>query len=272
MATESFASVAAGAALEAGRLLKRSLDRPLDVCMKTSERDLVTKLDREIELFIRGYLLARFPDHKFFGEETGAAGGAGTIPAEELESAEYVWIVDPIDGTTNVVHGFPFFAVSVALARRGEVVVGVVYDPVREELFAAQKGKGAHLGGRRLSVSNESSLSESLLASGFPHDPRALGWSAAAIGRLAPHVRNIRTGGSAALHLAYVAAGRLTGFFEPGLNPWDVAAGIALVREAGGRATALDGTPYRLTTRGVLATNGNVHGDLECVFRSLEPL
>ena len=176
---------------------------------------------------------------------------------ENVLDSEYVWIVDPIDGTTNFVHGFPFFVVSIALVHRGEVIVGVVYDPSANELFVAEKGKGAYVHGNRMSVSGDEKLRESLVATGFPAEHlEALPRNLAQLQRVAPKVRNIRSSGSAALHLAYVANGRLSGFWEIGLNSWDIAAGALLVQESGGTIGDIDGTPYHIGVRNIIATNG----------------
>jgi myo-inositol-1(or 4)-monophosphatase len=181
-----------------------------------------------------------------------------------MSEAEYLWIVDPIDGTTNFVHGFPFFTVSIALAYKGEVIVGVIYDPSHDELFVAEKGKGAYVKGKRMSVSSETKLIDSLVGSGFPADRSyALPINLKGIEAIAPKVRNIRMAGSAALHLAYVAAGRLSGFWEIGLNSWDIAAGSLLIQEAGGKVTDTEGKPYSLAVRNVMATNKWIHQELQ---------
>ncbi|PDO09965.1 MAG: inositol monophosphatase [Candidatus Reconcilbacillus cellulovorans] len=265
---KSFTAVAVSTAAKAGEWLKTRLGQPTSVQTKSSERDLVTEVDRGTETMIRNLIRTHFPGHAFLGEEGTGAGEPGAVTVEEAAEAEYVWIIDPIDGTTNFIHGFPFFSISLALAYRGEVIVGVIYDPSRDELFVAEKNKGAYVRGRRMSVSRESALGESLLATGFPSRPTDLERSVAAVAHLAPRVRNIRTAGSAALHLAYVAAGRLSGFFEPGLNAWDVAAGVLLVRESGGTVTDMDGRPFRLGTRNIVATNGRVHGELLAALRT----
>lgn len=210
---------------------------------------------------IRNLIMTHFPDHSFLGEEGVEPGPeASTKALHNVKDADYLWIVDPVDGTTNFVHGFPFFSVSIALAHRGEVLVGVVYDPMRDELFVAEKGKGAYVHGRKMSVSDEAALGESLIATGFPPDPHyAQPLNMKGLQALVPQVRNIRSGGSAALHLAYVAAGRLSGFWEIGLNAWDLSAGALLVAESGGKVTDTSGTSYHLGVRNVLATNGHIH-------------
>ncbi|GBF78556.1 putative inositol monophosphatase [Paenibacillus sp. 598K] len=224
----------------------------------------MTEVDKGSEKLIRSLILTHFPDHAFLGEEGVQAGAAASRKAlEEMREEEYLWIVDPIDGTTNFVHGFPFFVVSIALAYRGEVIVGVVYDPSRDELFVAEKGKGAYVHGARMEVSKEQQLSDSLIATGFPADQQtALPINLKGIQAIAPQVRNLRVAGSAALHLAYVAAGRLSGFWEIGLSSWDMAAGTLLVQESGGVVTDTEGAGYHLGVRNVVASNGAVHEEL----------
>ena len=262
---KSFTAAAVSIAARAGEWIKSRAGLYERLETKASASDLVTEVDKGSEALIRNLIKTYFPEHGVLGEEGFFAGGM-TLP-EALEAAgggrEYVWIVDPLDGTTNFVHGFPFYCVSLALAHRGEVVAGVVYDPNRDEMFVAEKGKGAYFRSRRMRVSGEPELSASLLATGLPASRGGvLEGNLAGIAALAPRVRNIRVAGSAALHLAYVACGRLTGFWELALNPWDLAAGVLLVQEAGGRVTDTLGRPYTLETRNVIATNGLVHEEL----------
>lgn len=228
---------------------------------KLSSSDLVTEVDKGSERLIRKLIHTHFPQHSFLGEEGVEPGSDASRQAlQDERDAEYLWIVDPIDGTTNFVHGFPFFCVSIALAYKGEVIVGVIYDPVRDELFIAEKGKGAYVHGKRLAISEESTLAASLIATGFPPDMRgALPLNLKGIQHLAPQVRNIRVAGSAALHLAYLAAGRLSGFWEINLNSWDLAAGALIVQEAGGTVTDDMGQPYHLAVRNIVASNGHIH-------------
>jgi myo-inositol-1(or 4)-monophosphatase len=258
---KSFTAVAVNMASKAGEYMKSKLGQAMNVQVKTSLHDLVTEVDKGTEVLIRNFIRTYFPTHAILGEEGVEPGAEASRQAlEELKDEEYVWIVDPIDGTTNFIHGLPFFSVSIALAHRGEVIVGVVYDPSRDELFVAEKGKGAYVHGKRMNVSTEERLEDSLVATGFPTDrERVLPLALRQIEAVAPKVRNVRSAGSAALHLAYVAAGRLSGFWEANLNSWDIAAGMLLVQEAGGRVTDIDGTPYGLHVRDVAATNGRIH-------------
>jgi myo-inositol-1(or 4)-monophosphatase len=262
--TKSFTVAAINAAAKAGEWIQSKLGAYTNLDLKYSPHDLVTEVDKGSEALIRNLILTHFPQHSFLGEEGVEPGPAASVQAlENMSEAEYLWIVDPIDGTTNYVHGFPFYTISIALAHNGEVIVGVVYDPSRDELFVAEKGKGAYVRGKRMNVAKETKLIDSLLASGLPADRNvSLPINLAGVQALAPKVRNIRIAGSAALHLAYVAAGRLSGFWEIGLNSWDIAAGALLIQEAGGLVTDTIGTPYSLMVRNVLATNGHIHQEL----------
>ncbi|MFB9274930.1 inositol monophosphatase family protein [Cohnella cellulosilytica] len=261
---KSFTAVAVNCAAKAGEWIKSKSGTITQLDTKYSAQDLVTEVDKGAERMIRNLIATHFPDHAFLGEEGVEPGPKASATAlAKVSGAEYLWIVDPVDGTTNYVHGFPFYSVSIALAYRGEVIVGVVYDPSRDELFVAERGKGAYVHGRKMSISAEEKLAESLIATGFPPDPQvALPANLANIRHIAPKVRNLRVAGSAALHLAYVAAGRLSGFWEHNLSAWDVAAGSLLVQEAGGRMSDFGGEPYHLAVRNVLATNGRVHDEL----------
>jgi myo-inositol-1(or 4)-monophosphatase len=262
---KSFTVVAVNTAATAGEWIKSKLGSFSTLDLKYSTHDLVTEVDKGSEAMIRNLILTHFPTHSFLGEEGVEPGPAASAEAlANVSDAEYLWIVDPIDGTTNFVHGFPFFTVSIALAYKGEVIVGVVYDPSRDELFVAEKGKGAYVKGKKMSVSKEDALVDSLVASGFPADHEyALPINLKGIQAIAPKVRNIRVAGSAALHLAYLAAGRLTGFWEIGLNAWDIAAGALLIQEAGGTVSDTIGNPYTLTVRNVMASNGLIHQELQ---------
>ncbi|WP_127580205.1 inositol monophosphatase family protein [Paenibacillus koleovorans] len=263
--SKSYTAVAINTAAKAGEWIKLKLGAHARLDLKSSSQDLVTEVDRGSEALIRNLIKTHFPDHAFLGEEGVGSGPEASVKAlQEAIGEDYLWIVDPIDGTTNFVHGFPFFSVSIALAHRGEVIVGVVYDPIHDELFVAEKGKGAYLKGKPMRVSAEARLSDSLVATGFPAGTHTtLPVNMKGLQSIAPHVRNIRVVGSAALHMAYVAAGRLSGFWEIGLNSWDLAAGALLVKEAGGEVTDTMGRSYSLPVRHVLATNGGIHRELQ---------
>lgn len=262
--SKSFTAVAINTAAKAGEWIQSKMGEISSVGTKVSSHDLVTEVDKGSETLIRNLLQTHFPTHSFLGEEGVEPGQEASRKAlEQVSDAEYLWIVDPIDGTTNYVHGFPFFTVSIALAHKGKIIVGVVYDPSHDELFVAEKGKGAYVKGKRMHVSTEQKLSDSLIATGFPAND-ALSINLVGVQALAPKVRNIRVAGSAALHLAYVAAGRLSGFWEIGLNAWDMAAGTLLIQESGGQVTDTLGNPYALDVRNVLASNGStIHEELQ---------
>lgn len=269
---DRFAGVAEAAAREAGHLIRERIGQAREIGEKTSNVDLVTEVDKQSEAVIRTELLAAFPEHKILGEEGVAPGSEASAEAlNKALSAEYLWIVDPIDGTTNFVHGFPGCSVSIALAYREEVIVGVIYDPLRDEMFTASKEQGAFVNGERIRVSQEDILEVSLLATGFPGDK---GWAREVNLRgmtaLTPMCRNIRAVGSAALHLAYVACGRLSGFWEIDLNAWDLAAGSLLVQEAGGKVTDTEGDDYALHVRHIAASNGNIHNEFIRVLQQAD--
>jgi myo-inositol-1(or 4)-monophosphatase len=215
--------------------------------------DLVTEIDREVEREFRARISARFPDHTVLGEEYEAAGDREAIP-------QYCWVFDPLDGTTNYAHGLPIFCSALALEIDGVPMVAAVYDPSRRELFTAERGRGAWLNGLPLEVSAARQLIDALLCTGFPYtvqqDPAYL------VGLFAEFLkvsRAVRRLGSAAIDLCYVAAGRLDGFWEQKLNPWDISTGALIVEEAGGRVTGTLGQPFRSRDGHVLASNGHIH-------------
>jgi myo-inositol-1(or 4)-monophosphatase len=248
-----FLAVAVDAARSAGKLLREALGGTRRIDYKGHPTNLVTEMDRRSEALIVERLRAAFPDHAILGEEGGARAGR----------SEYRWLIDPLDGTTNYAHGLPLFSVSVALERAGEVVLGVGYDPTREELFVAERGGGATLNGEPLRVSATPVLDESLLVTGFPYDIRSTPeTNLPEYAALSLRSRAVRRLGSAVLDLCYVAAGRFDGFWELRLGPWDMAAGGLMVLEAGGRITDVQGGPWRLDETGAVATNGAIHAEL----------
>jgi myo-inositol-1(or 4)-monophosphatase len=220
--------------------------------------DLVTDFDRRSEALILDRLKRRFPRHDILAEESGAHAAAGAVR----------WIVDPLDGTTNFAHNYPFFAVSIAAESAGELLAGAIYDPVRDELFSASRGGGATLNGAPLRVSNVQRLEDALLVTGFPYDvrerPEA---SLVPFQAFLTRAQGVRRDGSAALNLCYLAAGRFDGFWERGLSPWDMAAGVLLVREAGGQVTDFDGGAFALSARRILASNGPLHAAMSGLLR-----
>jgi myo-inositol-1(or 4)-monophosphatase len=236
---------------EAGALLMSYFRRRIGYEYK-GDVDLVTEADRASEKFITERLQSRWPDFGILGEE-------GT--KSDLE-AEYRWLVDPLDGTTNFAHGFPVFCISIALTRGEELLAGFLYDPTRDEFFSAEHGAGAKLNGQGMHVSQTRTLSESLLGTGFPSHKRHKNPNAHFYHQLTLRSHGLRRAGSAALDLANVAAGRYDGYWEFNLNPWDTAAGVLLVREAGGTVTRFDGSPFLLNSKEVLASNGIIHQEL----------
>ena len=218
--------------------------------------DLVTEIDLRIEREFREMVAARFPDHVVLGEEFEGTGDRDAAPP-------YCWVFDPVDGTTNYAHGLPIFCSSLALEIDGEIAVGAIYDPTRRELFTAERGEGAWLNGRPLRVSTADTLIDSLLVTGFHYgiqrDPEEL---VSLFREFITRARAIRRLGSAALDLAYVAAGRFDGYYESRIQPWDVAAGALIVREAGGHVTTIQGAPFRSRAGSVLASNGRIHAQM----------
>jgi myo-inositol-1(or 4)-monophosphatase len=251
----SFLHSAIRAARDAARIQLAHLGSELEVDTKSSDVDIVTQVDRLCEARIREVLLSDYPDHTVLGEEAGEARG-------RAEGAGFRWIVDPLDGTVNYAHGFPFFCVSIALEIDGRVEVGVVLDGWGDELFTAVAGRGASLNGSPMRVSTETTPKRALLGTGFAYVDDTIHQNLDVFARMLPQVQSIRRPGAAALDLCSVAAGRLDGFWEIGLNPWDVAAGNLIVQEAGGTVTAADGSPYRLGEPTLVASNGHLHGKL----------
>jgi myo-inositol-1(or 4)-monophosphatase len=244
-------ATARDAAREAARVLEEW--RPRFQVREKGRFDLVTDADVSSQRTIRELIGSRYPDHRFLAEEEGASG------LQPDASGPPTWIVDPLDGTTNYVHDCPFYCVSIGLEVAGELVVGVILDPSRQELFEAAKGMGAWLNGRRLHTSNADKLEGALLATGFPPDlrgqERTLEWWR----YFSLRTRSLRRTGSTALNLAYVAAGRFDGYWSFSDHAWDVAAGVVLIREAGGNVTNIDGTPYNPHTPDTLASNAALH-------------
>ncbi len=255
--SRDYVAVAIEAVLEAGAIQKERYGHEIEI-RKKGVIDLVTEVDRACETAILGRLRSVLPDHDIVTEESNLA----------RTGSPCVWFVDPLDGTTNFAHGYPFFCASVALSVEGTVVAGAVYDPLKDELFSAERGAGAHLNGRRLQVSRASDLLESLLVTGFPYDLRDdLHAKLRLFNRFMGHAQAVRRDGAAALDLCYVAAGRVDGFWEERLQPWDMMAGVVLIEEAGGRITRFDGSPVGLRADQVLAAGPALHGEMLEVLR-----
>jgi myo-inositol-1(or 4)-monophosphatase len=223
------------------------------------EYDLVTETDRASEQLIVSRLRSHFPSHSIVAEEGGGGEGA----------SDYRWYVDPLDGTTNFAHGFPVFNVTLALEHAGELVCGVIIDPTRDEVFAAESGAGAYLNGRRIHVSQAARLEDALSATGFPSRKRHQNVNVHFYYQLAMLSHGVRRAGAAAIDLAYVACGRLDLFWEFSLNPWDMAAGVLLVREAGGSVTDMHGGPFNIRGQHVLADNGLLHQETVDLFSGI---
>ena len=240
-------------AREAGRLLAERFGRKIEISNK-SEIDLVTESDLASERLIIDRIRTYYPRHSILAEESGV-----TEARDHDAQSDWRWIIDPLDGTTNYAHGYPCFCVSIGLAHKGKLELGVVYDPIRDEMFAAERGQGASLNGRRISVSPTMNLPAALLCTGFPYDVRQRNEFAKHFASFIMHAQGVRRDGAAALDLAYVAAGRFDGFWEEGLKPWDVAAGALIVEEAGGRITHYDGSAFDIYTAPILASNGLIH-------------
>jgi myo-inositol-1(or 4)-monophosphatase len=275
--SESFIPAMSEIAREAGALLMRYFHQHLKIEYK-GEADLVTAADRASEALIRERILARWPEHDVLGEEQGLSDQGGV----------YRWYVDPLDGTTNFAHGYPVFCVSLGLehqapdqrsaGQRASRIAAVIYDPTRDELFTAEQGKGALLNGETIRVSKTAALKESLLATGFPSQKRHKNPNIFFYHQITLRTHGVRRAGSAALDLCNVACGRYDGFWEFNLNPWDTAAGVLIVEEAGGNVTGFDGSPFELNSRETLASNGLLHeamlAEFQAIFagRGMEPL
>lgn len=254
-----FLEVAVETAIEAGGILLSEFDHPAKISYK-GEVDLVTQADRRSEEAIVGRLRTYFPKHSIVAEEGSGQEG----------DARYRWIVDPLDGTTNFAHGYPCFAVSIGFEEAGELQVGVIYQPITKELFTTSRGEGAYLNQKRIRVSSIDHLSTSLLATGFPSTKRARNPNIHYYWNFTLRSHGVRRDGSAALDLASVACGRFDGFWEFGLHPWDTAAGVLLVREAGGVVTTFSGQPYRPGDNETLASNGRIHAELRQVSAEIQ--
>jgi myo-inositol-1(or 4)-monophosphatase len=270
---DKIAQIGRQAALAAGAVMRQNYLKPHEITMKGAI-DPVTETDFQCQEIIIGMIRQAFPDHGFLAEE-----GSVEQPPPAASAAQEPghpglawdadpppacrWIIDPLDGTVNFAHGYPAFCVSIACEADGVLTYGVIYDPLRDELFEARRGGGASLNGTPIRVSATARLTQALIATGFPYDIRErVPETLARLGRLLGVVQGLRRGGSAALDLCYVACGRLDGFFEENLKPWDTAAGFLIVTEAGGKITTFDGGDYDHYSPNILASNGGLHGEL----------
>ena len=246
-------------AREAGQILLDKFGRKINVSKK-GDINLVTEADLASEKFIIERIKSHYPKHSILAEESGEAVVVGG-------SSQWKWIIDPLDGTTNFAHGYPCFCVTLALEYEEKIVVGVTYDPTRDEMFSAERGNGASLNGRQIRVSDTEKLSEALIVTGFPYDFKQKVNFARHLTDFLFRARGVRRDGSAAIDMAYVACGRFDGFWEEGLNPWDVAAGFLMIEEAGGRVSYYDDTPFRIYQPPICASNGLIHPEMIDVLR-----
>jgi len=244
-----YLEVAEKAAREAGKVLIENLGKVKEIEFK-AKNSLVTEVDKFSEEIIISSIKKHFPSHDYFAEESG----------RHSRESDHVWIIDPLDGTTNYAHAYPFFSVSIALEIEEVVKVGLVYDPVKEELFTAEEGKGSYLNGNPIKVSKSHAIEHSHVCTGFMHE---IEWMVEAnikhFGNFIRRARAVRRDGSAALDLCYVACGRFDGFWELGLNPWDTAAGALILKEAGGHVTTFSGDEYSIYLQEILGSNSIIH-------------
>lgn len=269
---DKIAQIGRQAALAAGAVMRQNYPKPHEITMKGAI-DPVTETDFQCQEIILAMLRQAFPDHGFLAEERGGErigeqpppaapkpGHPGLAWEADPLRPTCRWIIDPLDGTVNFAHGFPMFCVSIALEADGVLEYGVIYDPLGDELFEARRGAGASLNGTPIRVSRTARLEQALIATGFPYDIRErVPETLARLGRMLATTQGVRRGGSAALDLCYVACGRVDGFYEENLKPWDTAAGLLIVTEAGGKITTFDGGDYDLYAPNILASNGLIH-------------
>ncbi len=245
----NYLEVAEKTAREAGVILLENLGKVKEIEFK-AKNSLVTEVDKLSEEIIISNIKNSFPEHAIFAEESG----------RDSNESEHLWLIDPIDGTTNYAHAYPFFSISIALEINGEVEVGLVYDPVKDEMFTAEKGKGAFLNRESITVSKSHAIEHSHVCTGFMHEVE---WMVEAnikhFGNFIRRARAVRRDGSAALDLCYVACGRFDGFWELGLNPWDTAAAVLILKEAGGQVSTFTGEEYSIYEKEILASNSIVH-------------
>ncbi|WP_204141760.1 inositol monophosphatase family protein [Halomicronema sp. CCY15110] len=262
---QRYLEVATEAALAAGAVLQTYWGKLEHIEQKGRPGDLVTEADKAAEAVVLDVLTRHLPDHPILAEESGSLRAADESP--------FLWAIDPLDGTTNYTHQYPFSAVSIGLLIDGHPAVGAIFDPFREDLFRAAKGHGATLNRRSIQVSTTDKLADSLLVTGFAYDRHErIDNNYAEFCHLTHLTQGVRRGGAASLDLAYVACGRLDGYWERGLSPWDMAAGVVLVEEAGGHVTAYDETDFDIKSGRILATNQRIHTILSQVLKQVQPL
>jgi len=252
-------SFAIETARAAGQVLLEKYGR-ITTITKKGDYNLVTEADLASEALIIDRIKSHYPRHMILAEESG-----DTVVVDG--DSRWKWIIDPLDGTTNFAHSYPCFCVTIALEHDGELVIGVTYDPTRNELFTAEKGQGASLNFKPIHVSSTSKLSEALVVTGFPYNFKEQSDFARHLHSFLLAARGVRRDGSAAIDMAYVACGRFDGFWEEGLNPWDVAAGVLMINEAGGRVTGYDASPLSIYKPPICASNGLIHDEMLAVLR-----
>ncbi|MEP6944963.1 MAG: inositol monophosphatase family protein [Acidobacteriota bacterium] len=241
-------------ARDAGQILLEKFGRKINI-MKKGDIDLVTEADLASEALIIERIKSYYPKHSILAEESGEAVTIG-------DGNSWKWIIDPLDGTTNYAHGYPCFCVTIGLEHEGEIVLGVTFDPTRNELFAAERGRGASLNNKPIRVSDTEKLSDALIVTGFPYDLKERDDFSQHFSDMLMRTRGIRRDGSAAIDMAYVACGRFDGFWEEGLHAWDVAAGVLLIEEAGGQVSYYDGTKFSVYAPPICASNGLIHSQM----------
>lgn len=237
----------------AGEVIREGFGNNFQVDFKTNETNLVTEIDKKAEDVIVGFVQKEFPNHAILAEESG----------KKVSDSEYLWVIDPIDGTTNFAHGLPIFSVSIGVQKNGETICGIVYDVMMNRMYQAEKGSGAYLGDQKLNVSSGDNLKQSLLVTGFPYDIRENPRNIKELfSDFMMNSRGIRRLGSAAIDFCYLASGVFDGYWEYALNPWDMAAGILLVQEAGGVVTNFNNEEVNIYSDQILATNGKIHNQM----------
>lgn len=256
---EKLLSAAKEAALEAGEIQLAYFGKEKQISQKLNEFDLVTNVDKMAEEKILSVISGHFPDHAFLGEESGRHGE---------KSSDYIWIIDPIDGTTNYAHNFPQFAVSIGLMYKNEINLGVVYDAFKNEMFWAAKDVGAYLNADAITVSTVPDLDKALLSTGFPYERgEVLEENLGYFRKFIYKAQAVRRPGAASLDLCYVACGRLDGFWELNLSPWDTAAGVCIIREAGGKVTNFGDEKFDIYTKNIMATNSLLHAQMTEIIK-----
>jgi myo-inositol-1(or 4)-monophosphatase len=253
---EKMMSLAREVAVEAGKYILAHSGKIKEISYKEGVNNLVTDVDKASEAMIIGRIRQAFPGHSVLAEESG----------EHSAGKEVMWVIDPLDGTVNYAHTFPFFCVSIGVMIDGTAKLGVVYDPVRDELFSAEQGSGAFLNGKAIKVSTAELLNDSLVATGFAYSLEGKASNMELFTRIMGKAQALRRAGSAALDLCYVACGRMDGFWELNLAPWDTAAGYLIASEAGGKVSTLDGGIYDIYKKDLLATNGRIHAEMSKIL------